>query len=855
MADLFVPTNEIIYIGEEIIEILSPNDISISKVGEKAYGLSCLPAKWTLPFIVITGNFVKKQKKLSPKLSQNIKNGIHLAFKKNPIDLIVRSSGCEEGLQERGQLYSFPGKCQDIDELLNKCLDTICSDKSITNYNIPLIIQPYISVSVEIGHLSNERRLREFRRDWVIEVDKKKQATNEYYTLGLRNWRHEIDLLEYEDINLICTAKKDLKEILRIPATWATEKKLRVHFEWLWDGNNIYILQADQETFTEGIDPTICTSKYESLGVKLCCLKPVEMEHAQQYKKIKNIFTYSKLNLPTAPLYILDDQSIIYEIANGNIPDILKNDLKNLIKNPLIIRTDLTSSSQEERQMLPRKEFRDLDSTLDWLLENSKILYEKLDSLTKIAFIFHNFIPASAAAFAYVQPKKRKVLIQSLWGLPEGLYFYSNDMYVVDTKTQSLHNIDKKDFHIETKKRYKHSFVSSDENGIWQRFPLKPPYDWKSSIPKEEWISHIALESRRIAELEDSELSIMWFVDVPTDVCEKQVFPWHHESFNLKQAAIQKKPRTKTPFDRILIIRTMDDLTNLRNETKKDDPSKIYINIEPTEDNLLRNKDILQEIGNLAKNVNATIMLEGSILSHAYYQLCQTGANVEINNSFEDIFLDEQEFNKLVRDKVPDNIENGGELVTVCKLKESSKLKALKDKLVEEVFEVLDSENNTDTIKELADVYEVLDALLDHLQISKEDLIKEKEKKLLKAGGFLDGKVLLKTGNPLPIEKLDNPALFDHHDILSNIQEMDYEKIRQNSPTIYKDLRTLTDASEYLTRITVPSTIEKWSTSLLELEDETSEFILSGKRMGNIFQFEISIFKKPLRKQLKMILK
>ncbi len=76
-----------------------------------------------------------------------------------------------------------------------------------------------------------------------------------------------------------------------------------------------------------------------------------------------------------------------------------------------------------------------------------------------------------------------------------------------------------------------------------------------------------------------------------------------------------------------------------------------------------------------------------------------------------------------------------------------------------------------------------------------------------------------------------------------------------NTPKIYKDLRTLTDTSEYLTRITVPATIEKWSTSLLDLEDETSEFILSGKRTGNTFQFEISIFKKPLRKQLRMVLK
>ena len=40
-----------------------------------------------------------------------------------------------------------------------------------------------------------------------------------------------------------------------IPCTWATEQRIRVHFEWVYDGYYIYLVQADEEAANDGINP------------------------------------------------------------------------------------------------------------------------------------------------------------------------------------------------------------------------------------------------------------------------------------------------------------------------------------------------------------------------------------------------------------------------------------------------------------------------------------------------------------------------------------------------------------------------------------------------------------------------
>lgn len=839
-----IPINNIYFINLDGIKELSPDEITIGLVGEKAYGLSCIPINWTLPYFVISSDFLKSDLNEFEKWLTIIKNHINTMFG-NIENIIIRSSSSNEGLLERGQLFSINDSMSNFDFLLKRYFTKFNQENKDTIKSIPLVIQKHILANSSLGHLSNERRISEQKRDWVGEFEDEFKFENKHFKIPLREWREQINFNEYLNCKLICSSKDSVKEILKIPATWATHNKLRIHYEWIWDGYFLYIVQADEEKETFGLDPTkIVKYNFLDINFKPTILEILDKSHANKYSKINNLFIYKNLNLTIAPLYILENKIVLKEIIDGKISIELENDLNELIKNPLMIRMDINTCKQE-KQLLPREEFRDISMVKKWLIEKANIFKDKiLDEKIDIGFLFHNFIPASSSAFAYANPNSRKVLIEALWGLPEGLYYNSHDKYVIDTK--AIHeNKDLDNYTIESKKSYKKYFVRSNEDGVWNTEELKAPFDWKLTIPENsKWLKEIALFSKMIALKVNKPLSIMWFIDVPKEISPNQILPWHHEEFNFELVSMSKKSRKKTTFDKSFIINTLSQLLNLEKEIEENTFKIKRIHIQPMEDKLLRDKEIIEKIAYLAKKSNAIILLEGSILSHAFYQLAKTGAQVEIYHPFDE-FEDKQEFNKLVRDKIPEYIEEGGEIVNIAKLEKESIVLALKDKLVEETFEVFDSNDEDELLSELADVSEVIDSILYHLNIKKESLLNKQEKKRIKVGSFLEGKILIDTENPLPnaLEEKKESTLFS--DLENKIREIKYNEVPKKTVfNKYKDTQKLSDIDRYIARITVPVSLNKWKTSLLEIEISDGrklEVYLENHREGSFNNFELKI--------------
>lgn len=92
-------------------------------------------------------------------------------------------------------------------------------------------------------------------------------------------------------------------------------------------------------------------------------------------------------------------------------------------------------------------------------------------------------------------------------------------------------------------------------------------------------------------------------------------------------------------------------------------------------------------------------------------------------------------YNKLVRDKIPEIIENNGEIPIIRKLSDVEYKEELEKKLYEEYEEVLDS-NCSNRIEELADMVEVINylAILEGESLNKViEVAKEKKKE---RGGF-----------------------------------------------------------------------------------------------------------------------
>ena len=97
-------------------------------------------------------------------------------------------------------------------------------------------------------------------------------------------------------------------------------------------------------------------------------------------------------------------------------------------------------------------------------------------------------------------------------------------------------------------------------------------------------------------------------------------------------------------------------------------------------------------------------------------------------------------YNKLVRDKIPEIIGKDGAKCVVSKIEGKELKSALKYKLREETNEFVESDME---IEEMADVFEVIDKILEMNDWTLEDVRKAQDEKREKRGGFSEGLYLV----------------------------------------------------------------------------------------------------------------
>lgn len=100
-----------------------------------------------------------------------------------------------------------------------------------------------------------------------------------------------------------------------------------------------------------------------------------------------------------------------------------------------------------------------------------------------------------------------------------------------------------------------------------------------------------------------------------------------------------------------------------------------------------------------------------------------------------------QEYNKLVRDRIPEIIHKSGLKYQTVTLSEGEYQQALRNKLMEESQEVATA-NKANLATEIADLLEVVDALLKSYDISCHKVILEQDKKRAIKGDF-ENKIML----------------------------------------------------------------------------------------------------------------
>ena len=729
----FRPNRSVVVVRKNGVHVLKKSEVSADSVGWKAYGLTCLPAEWVPPFFVVQCDldWERSRATLEAQISDCLGQ-----LKINNLPLIVRSSGVMETIEQRGRLVSKTCSVTDIAETIINLMRAL-ADHKISD--VHWVVQQYVE-PVRKGHLSNERRVYREPRDFLAEFELQAEMPGSTVTIAVRHWR---DGDEVTDPDLGCTSEAGVTVKLRRVALWASALPARMLFEWTWSGSRIWIVQADAAREIQGVNPNKLRPRQIPTvsAANLRVFRVAKPRDFNTYRKLGNAKIYSALGYRMPTFYVLDDSAVIRGILDGNISDALERDLQELTRRPLIIRTDGIDIPQEKRQMLPRSE--DLPTAAEaksWLTKNFSDDVKKIGiAACPLSLIVHHFIPSTAAAWARSEPGKSTVRIESLWGLPEGLYWHSHDTFEVDA--EGLRPTRKK-------LRFKGTFVAPREGGRWAHYRPARPFDWGPSITKTEWLSEIAKTTRGIAERENKSVTVMWFVDNDPRSTPHEVLPWYHTESEIDKpkAAPRHKLTTSTDFT-IETSKQWEELKSLPGNSHR----VVRVRLEPKDPELVRNQKFAEELAQFAAKHNLVIELAGGILSHAYHLLRRHGAHVECF----DLFGAEEEnieYNKLVRDRIPELIKQKGEGVRVVRLKGEALLAALRQKLVEESYEALDAEP-TELIGELADIQEVVEAIRQFLEVSSSDLQAEREDKRKRRGGFRRGLMLRQTSTPHTLAK------------------------------------------------------------------------------------------------------
>ncbi len=538
---------------------------------------------------------------------------------------------------------------------------------------------------------------------------------------------------------------------------WATQFSLRLLFEWVWDGTVVRIVQADTADSVDGVDPlSLLPKELPSVeNVSLSVFRLANDNDFSRYRKLSNARLYGDLGYTMPTFYVLDNPIMLRAIASGEIPSELLDDLDRLTTRPLIIRTDGVNVPFEKREMLPRSEgLRSRSDATDWLLTRFKPEIDQSELADSgLCLIAHHFIPSIASAWARAEPSTRIVRIESLWGIPEGLYWYSHDTFEVDTQTVEWENPElssRLKYTIEERLRYKGTFIAPDNNGQWIAHQTRSPFDWRKSIGNPDWLFEIAHTTRRIAEREGRSVSVMWFINNHPQATIHPILPWFHsESKYLERA--KAAPRKKYANSSDYYIRKQEDWNEFQQKLASGARIERVV-VEPRDAGLIRNHQFVCDLAALAKSKKLVIELYGGLLSHAYHILQREGALVECVDLF-GADEDTIDYNKVVRDDVPAFIQSRGEYVEIVKLEGEALVAALRRKLVEEAFEVLDAKAGQELLGELADVQEVLVALCNALRTPITEVEEIRANKKRRRGGFDKGLMLIKTTTPHSIQR------------------------------------------------------------------------------------------------------
>lgn len=304
-----------------------------------------MPSPWVPPYFVVTTAaqdawlshpHIDSPSPLSLCGSRQFQDLIN-ELASNDGTTIVRSSAIRETLDERGRFESYrtPTDPEAICDAISKIW------RSTEGASMAVIVQTYIKPRLA-GHLSNERRISRTDHDWTFEYGK------ELGSFCLRSPSFA-DLFKQQ---LTCKSTDEIEHALQRLAAYSLKWSSRIHYEWVWDGAQLFVVQADREDITIGARPKD-QWPYNPPSQDLRGLVVLrELSDAtSDWKKLATSRVMRDLGLPSIPQYVLEKPAELHRLARGERSAELQSDLAKLLRWPVVIRTD---KKEELELVLPR---------------------------------------------------------------------------------------------------------------------------------------------------------------------------------------------------------------------------------------------------------------------------------------------------------------------------------------------------------------------------------------------------------------------------------------------------------------------------------------------------------------------
>lgn len=736
--------HELIYFGPHFADSDRSVRCPESVIGRKAAGLASLPVHWTPPFFTIAA---KQGVDQLPWELVDTAVGKLLAL--GTSEVIVRSSATDESLDDRGRYQSHrcglsSSKVIEAAQLVFRHFRELadCQTTSIDQL-MATIVQKYVPPT-RFGHLSNERRVSREITSWHLEYQESELGNPRVDRFSTKHKKAADG-----EPNLDCKNAEQLITCLRSVATLFSKQRRRVHIEWLWDHQQIWIVQCDQEEICQGDPPGsrwLAHRSPSSTG-PLQVLSPA-LEAKQVWPKTQAVRTFHGCNLPIGHVFVLEDERILERLASDVVSETLRKDLESLLDAPILIRTDYSERVLSFGMLLPRTgAVSSLDAAITFLCENAKQNIGQGIATSDFCFTLHQFIAARGAAFSFSKPEVSRVYIDSTWGGPDSLSFYPHDSFEVDTRDRTI---------VGKKVRCKTHYLDMDADGKWVEVRSGEPWDWKPSLTDEE-LFEIADGACRVANHLGKTVEIMYFTGAKRESGRSICLPW----FCTDKVASSITQTTGVRFSgRRITVVTEDDAEWIAQRWKSRElkrPFSIRLRPEPE---LMRSKEFLEKVARVAMAADVAVELEGSILQHCYYVLRQKGVKVTCVDVLEETSA-QRRFGKLVRDKIPLRIESHGEKPLYLNVTTEELLHLLKSKAVEEALELFWETDKTRIVEELTDLLEVVESASRLCDKSLEELSASAQSKRDERGGFEEGVVLLETRSvPLITRELRERGLF-----------------------------------------------------------------------------------------------